>query len=35
MMIQANLKFCEGLNCTLSWVVVSLAGVMKYVVAHS
>ncbi|KAH8738400.1 hypothetical protein BGZ61DRAFT_30850 [Ilyonectria robusta] len=29
MMIQANLKFCEGINCTLSWVVVSLAGIMN------
>ena len=30
MMIQANLKFCEGMSCTLSWIVVVLGIVMRY-----
>ncbi|KAI8685099.1 hypothetical protein NCS57_00178100 [Fusarium keratoplasticum] len=29
MMIQANLKFCEGMSCTLSWIVVVLGIVMS------
>ncbi|KAM5374832.1 hypothetical protein ACJZ2D_006326 [Fusarium nematophilum] len=29
MMIQSNLKFCQGLACTLSWVVVGMAVTMS------
>ncbi|EWY83041.1 hypothetical protein FOYG_15117 [Fusarium oxysporum NRRL 32931] len=31
MMIQANLKFCEGFTCILSWIVCVLGVVMRYV----
>ena len=31
MMIQANLKFCQGTSCVLSWVVCVLGGVLRYV----
>ncbi|KAM5341491.1 hypothetical protein ACJ41O_014522 [Fusarium nematophilum] len=31
LMIQANTKFCQGTNCVLSWVIVALAVILKYV----
>ncbi|KAK7408074.1 hypothetical protein QQX98_009789 [Neonectria punicea] len=34
LMIQANIKFCSGLSCTLSWVVVVLAGIMSQVALY-
>jgi hypothetical protein len=30
LLIQANINFCSGLSCTLSWIVVSLGIVMRY-----
>lgn len=30
MMIQANLQFCEGMSCTLSWIVVVMGIIMRY-----
>ncbi|KAH7162039.1 hypothetical protein B0J13DRAFT_632826 [Dactylonectria estremocensis] len=34
LMIQANIKFCEALNCTLSWVVVGLSIFMSIIAGH-
>ncbi|KAH6950393.1 hypothetical protein BKA56DRAFT_682552 [Ilyonectria sp. MPI-CAGE-AT-0026] len=34
LMIQANIKFCEALNCTLSWVVVGLSIFMSIIAAY-
>lgn len=31
LVFQANLKMCDGVMCALSWVVVGLAVVIKYV----
>ncbi|KAM0441305.1 hypothetical protein ACHAPT_000614 [Fusarium lateritium] len=34
MMIQANIKFCEGLSCTLSWIVVVLGIIMSTLASY-
>jgi hypothetical protein len=31
MIIQANLKFCVGTSCIVSWVVCVLGGILRYV----
>ncbi|KUJ09828.1 uncharacterized protein LY89DRAFT_597421 [Mollisia scopiformis] len=35
LMIQANLKFCVGTNCILSWVVTGVAGTLSTVAAYT
>ncbi|KAH6898013.1 hypothetical protein B0T10DRAFT_577477 [Thelonectria olida] len=34
LMIQANIKFCAGLSCTLSWVIVPLGIVMNILASY-
>lgn len=33
LMIQANLNFCVGTNCTISWAVVGVSGTLSVVAA--
>jgi hypothetical protein len=30
-MTQANLKFCAGRSCVLSWIVCALGGILRYI----
>lgn len=32
--LQANIKQCDGTSCTLGWIVVVLAVILKYVHTH-
>ena len=34
LMIQANSQFCVGLSCTLSWIVIVLAIILRYEFWH-
>ncbi|KAH8721653.1 hypothetical protein BGZ61DRAFT_586457 [Ilyonectria robusta] len=34
MLIQANIKFCQGINCTLSWVIVTLAIILNMLASY-
>ncbi|TVY83700.1 hypothetical protein LSUE1_G001138 [Lachnellula suecica] len=35
MIIQQNLKGCKGTSCTLTWVVVGLAGVLAVIASYT